>query len=392
MGERFVYAKQFSKDIWDYLGDMPYMPTRYDRDSLVKVAENDSRNAKRVHIWEYFFRINPDDVGKPHLAEIEALRRYWANSEQTLEATYQQRRNYFLVATFIGLTISLATPYIGLEKYQHWAIPFLLLGSITLIANLVITMTKFKTTRNHYQNEIDKLNMAIGSLKKRIPTPPTDSQVHQWLQEDIERLTRQAIERTGLETRLVKLSEAADNPLCVIGPAELQDKKRIPLPFLAENNRSKHLKARRLVVLPDGRFEDFYGIYHIQFILVADDMLGNYGCFYDFITGISSNEHTSELYYHDTVSLDTRQEYREVTVGSVIIPIENAPTFGLVLKSGHRVEVTFANREYFLKLRRQDGNIHAPFDPKRWVRNPEIIVDNAIRALRLHLRHAHANK
>jgi len=29
-------TKEYSTDLWDYLGDMPYMPSRHDRDQLVE--------------------------------------------------------------------------------------------------------------------------------------------------------------------------------------------------------------------------------------------------------------------------------------------------------------------------------------------------------------------
>ena len=55
----------YLSDIWDYLGDMPYMPSRQNRDELIQTG-----NYKRVQIWHYFFRIDPDDVGKPQKREI----------------------------------------------------------------------------------------------------------------------------------------------------------------------------------------------------------------------------------------------------------------------------------------------------------------------------------
>lgn len=66
----------YSDDIWDYLIDMRhYMPSRQDRDSLLKEAAIDIEKQKRVQLWDYFFRIRPDDVGKPQRDEIKKLQK-----------------------------------------------------------------------------------------------------------------------------------------------------------------------------------------------------------------------------------------------------------------------------------------------------------------------------
>ena len=64
------FARSYSKDIWDYLIHMPYMPSRLDRDELLKSGQE-----KRVKIWDYFFRVKPEDVGLPQIREIAILRK-----------------------------------------------------------------------------------------------------------------------------------------------------------------------------------------------------------------------------------------------------------------------------------------------------------------------------
>lgn len=44
----------YSSDLWDYLQDMPYMPSRQDRDELIHAGDY-----KRVQIWDYFFSNKP---------------------------------------------------------------------------------------------------------------------------------------------------------------------------------------------------------------------------------------------------------------------------------------------------------------------------------------------
>src|SRR6188768_2167989 len=74
----------YSADVWDYLVDMPQLPGRKDRDVLVKEAERDDAKAQRVKIWDYFFRINPEDVAKPQKRELAQLERVVAKTQKDL--------------------------------------------------------------------------------------------------------------------------------------------------------------------------------------------------------------------------------------------------------------------------------------------------------------------
>jgi hypothetical protein len=387
--------KRYSRDIWDYLDDMPYMPSRKDRDALVEEAQKDPRRLKRVRIWDYLFRIKPEDVGKPQKRDIEEL-----ESQQRIEkGLLQVFANRWLLGVIVLLLVGLAFVMIScvilllfsreLEWFFTLGISLVFIGVCVWFISRQIFEARLTTIDSEYQTKIDALQERIESLKKRIPSPPSDMQVHSWLQKDVDWLTRRAKEQTGLEPRLVDLKDAP-NPLCILGPAELQDSKQIPKPFLDEHDdRAKHLTARRLAKLPNGRFEDFYGVYYIQFIFVAGDMLGSYGCFFDFITGKVVGEYTSEQYYHDVVSLSTRREYRQISIliGSerVTIGVGNIPTFGMTLTSGDDIEVTFASPEYFRGIDKQN-NIAPDFDLEHWIRNPEIIANNAVTALRSRLR------
>jgi len=373
-----MYQYDFSEDIWDYLGDMPEMPSRKDRDILLQAARNDSRQAKRVHIWDYFFTINPAYVGLPQQQEIDRLQK----QKNLVEVTVNTRFwfNIFLcMATFCVL--------IGLLGAQVLISHILILTACLVIAGDVSWYSR-KRIRLEYELQVvvSQLDKEITELKRLIPAPPSDQQIRDWLQEDIDELTQTAEEQTGLETRLVQLRET-NNPLCIRGPAMLQNIKTIPQVFLNQgDDRWNHLLAYKFAMLPDGTFQDFYGVYYVEFILVANDMLGSYGCFFDLITGRTIGEHTSEQYYRDVVMLNIRHEYREVELGTNRIIIENAPTFGMSLTSGERVDVTFPNLEYFTKISEPHDNKPISFDPKQWASNPEIAADNAIKALRSHLR------
>jgi hypothetical protein len=63
----------YPTDLWEYIDDLPYMPSRKDYDQLCERSKLHPGGEKRVKIWEYFFQINPDDVGKPQQEEIRRL-------------------------------------------------------------------------------------------------------------------------------------------------------------------------------------------------------------------------------------------------------------------------------------------------------------------------------
>jgi hypothetical protein len=414
-------AEDYSQDIWDYLDDMPYVPSRADRDALVEAARADPDKEKRVRTWDYFFRIRPEDVGKPQQQEIAQLERQRHETvsshdkeRQRLEreiATFESKRKARRTMRVIGVILGIPGliwflsvmgdaldenlgAYCGGASLLMLGGLFLLIGLATragrtveeLKSKLASLNKQFDATLARIDDGLAKLRAQIAELKEQIPAPPSDDEIHQWLQEDIAWLTEEASERSGLVARLISLKDAP-NPLCILGPAELQESERIPLPFTKDPDREKHLKARRFATLPNGTFEDFYGVYNLEFILVAEDMLGTYGCFFDFITGRVTGERTSEQYYHDVVAISTRREYREVEIGGTAVPIEDAPTFSMSLSSGERRQVTFASQSYFEGIRKQMGEAALPqFEPQRWARNPETAAENAIKALRARLR------
>jgi hypothetical protein len=310
----------FSKNIWDYLVDIPYMPSRQDRDELVQQAARTPKQEKRVRIWEYFFHLRPQDIGKPQMKAIKRLK-----------------------------------------------------------------------LQGDSENQIERLQKAIVALQRQIPEPSTVNQIYQWLEEDIAWLSQHAIDQTGLNRQRIFLGDDTPNPICFIGPAYLQRSKLIPELLLdpREVDRRMHLAAARLDFFSDKRFIDLYGIYYFESFIVTDEVLGNYGCFFDFITGRIYNEQTSELYYSDVVALTTRQQYRKVDLNFFQMVLENAPTFSLSLSSGDSIQVTYASSEYIKNWFRRlmlTPQAEFEFDPDHWLHNPEIAAEKAFKVLRNQLR------
>ncbi len=115
----------FSADLWDYIEDMPYMPSRVDRDAL-KAGGAD----QRVQIWDYFFRARPEDVGAPQRGEIQAVR-------ADLEAAFQAHRQAVEQLEF-DLRASERALLADRRRHLIIGVPLLLMGM--LLAALLVRM------------------------------------------------------------------------------------------------------------------------------------------------------------------------------------------------------------------------------------------------------------
>lgn len=377
----------YSRDLWNYLNEIAYMPSRQDRDALVQMANENPQHAKRIQIWDYFFRLNRDDVGKPQQRELglRAVQRKQDHDANNARAFGMARLALLPIIVGIILTQSLQQES---EWYLQSAGYFILAfgAGILLAIGILFWRTRSRINRE-YANTVERLTKFVEVLRGKIPTPPDDQQMHRWLQEDIEWLAKHAIKQTGIDASEVKPAHAA-NPLCILGPAQLQNRNLIPRPFLDKQqiDLGKHLHAARFAFLPDDQFEDFYGVYSVEFIVLGKNRLANYGCFFDFITGKIYGEHKSEMYYTDVVSLSVREEYRQVNMSWLQTPAVKAPTFVMALAGGKAIEISFASAEYASLLKMQMPAGTSRIDPARWVRNPEQAAQRAVEALREELK------
>jgi|GEM_PF-3427289 len=470
----------YPKDIWNYVDQIPYMPSRKDRERL-----KDRDEGKRVKIWEYFFRIAPEHAGLPQQREIE--QRQWdkqdiQNLYQTIAKKKRGLKLYSLMILFFGLMILslcvvcnignviavfgqflpnlaiqdnslLATPtptptphfYNKNETPSQddslqvtptptsqprlqppvlpqnrpsldflWPliccfIPLLLVAIAGFVSYKMQTGPLWKRLKNHRQqvrilklsmqeNASDKISIKpkeegaiidkrithlkreIKHLQTQIPPGPSDDEVRQWLDEDLERLRQESIEHTGLANRLKQIAFETDegeqlivpNPMVFISPGELQDFERIPPPFRPPQDkankperlnsklepkpvpdRAKHLLARRAATTTARGYEILFAVYYIEHLMIADDMIIMHGFFFDFVTGKTTADKITEQYYSDVVAIEKSKEFRSIPVSydtDQTIDIEDAPAFSLTLPSGERRTVTLVNQEYLMGL------------------------------------------
>jgi hypothetical protein len=426
--------RQRSLDIWDYLDDMPYMPSREDRELLIKSGEE-----KRVEIWDYFFRIDPDDVGKPQKKEIKRLKKRM--SERTAQHNQQQQaiRDYIkslqqdifqkkLKSLILG-AISFICAWLFNKLISDYDLHYphsVTVLSILIIYGVVLWFTiglvgwnekseiRYYRTKslylwtNHYlyiKDEVrhkNTLRDEIKELKKQIPACPTHGRIREWLNEDFLDLYNRSVDITALENRLIDIDSGefdangnpltVRNPIYVLGPGELQDRDKIPKIFSKEirPDLNKHLSAKKSYYMEEhNKFDVLYGVYYIEHILIADDMLATYGLFYDFITGKYHAEEITEQYYQDVVAIAITHEFREIPAGFTLEEVryvEDAPTFTLSLSSGEYRKVTFVSQKYFMEIRERLNVAEDDIAKIAWIGRAQADADLASRALRSQLR------
>lgn len=459
---------KYSNDIWDYLVDMENLPGREDRDRLVSEAKSDPSKVKRVHLWDYFFRIDPQRVGRPQMQEIAGIEQELRSAREQFQREGQQRqleikglegsiervsnelsqaaerieievrdkvtrsrsRNTMLGIVPVALAgLSLLISIILAISAGHWGpmacggvllvvfgaigAPFLvpLLGdrearisSLTLSekgkqmpilesqrnqlsdnlkglkANYQTNATGYNEYVRNSEARIGQLKNEIDSLVKQIPAPPSHKDVEAWLLEDIARLRQIAIDKTGLQDRLVTVS-GTDNPICIHSPAELQDLARIPPPFLISgSNENKQLRARSFAFRPDGKFVDFYGIYSIDFVLIGTEVFGTYSTVWNFIRGEQMGEKHGPTYYKKITYTVQERGYRKIETENGPKEIYNSPLFTLNLESGERYAVAFPDLDYMRAINAP------PFEEEDWGFDQSDAVENAMRAINERIR------
>ncbi|HEX7679727.1 MAG TPA: hypothetical protein VF713_16470, partial [Thermoanaerobaculia bacterium] len=137
----------YSTSLWDYLGDMPYMPSAGDRELLKKKADANPAHARRVQIWDYFFRPEREDVGKPIRHELTERRTQVASHEaestrrlrQSLDAfTRLEKTRHDELAAVEAQLLAIQTETAARERAQgrKTVITGLILGGGCLLAGL----------------------------------------------------------------------------------------------------------------------------------------------------------------------------------------------------------------------------------------------------------------
>jgi hypothetical protein len=408
---------------------MPYMPSRVDRDKLLN-----SDDPNRVQIWDFFFQVKPDDVGMPQKQEINNIERNildeisrYTEMQKDIKETlkrlkrtlfWKRVKNFLYGVACIVLSIVVFQFFSGNKVGDYSPLvcssPFLVGALILWLAIIFVgwgeksdirglnsrSRILFEAHERSIKAQIDRKNflkLSIKELKNQIPKPPPGAKVREWLFDHFDVVLDDSKIQTGLlDEDLLPIE--GNNPIQILGPGELQNPKRFPPTFKKINasddinfDIKKHLTARRAFEGVGGAIHVLYGIYYIECILIAKDMLATYGLFYDFITGKSHGTEITEQYYDDVVAIVINEEFRWIKRNKKDsdekdIYIEDAPTFTMSLSSGDSRKVTFVSEKYFMKIKDEIGVAEQDVSKIFLVQNSTVNTYNAIRALRSQLR------
>jgi len=441
--------EKYSRDIWDYIEHFPYMPSRKDREKLFadtkkhKPIEIDGIEYTRVQLWDYFFRIRPEDVGQPQRREIarikKEIREKVSNCQENVRrllekiVLLEEKARQEVIMRAGGSIIALALFILALnfipsiESFSiRRKISFFLAISLSwaLFSGFLIYFLysrgdekkeiqslkiKIEMQKRANFQEVDEAKKRISFLKKevarlrrQIPKPLPDVVVRRWLNLEYDGLWERtkveiALVRELIETPLEHSESNIQNPLYVIGPGEVQEKK--PRRFWEDVNPdlNKHISAKQSYPLDqrnrkgDIQYDVLYGVYFLEYIVVGEDMLVTHSFFYDFIDDRVTSEYTTEQYYTDVVALAIKKGFQEFTTinrdgVTISFYVDDAPTFTLSLKSGETHKVAFVSENYFMNVRDRLNISPDEIGQIYWIDESQRVAENVIKSLRYYLR------
>ncbi len=430
---------KYPRDLWEYIKDLSYMPSRADREKFLI----DETKRERIKLWDYFFRFKPEDVGKPQRKEIsflireirESVEKCKQREEDVLNKIKEYERRAFVkaitkffwgsivlgIALFLSNRISTETisahdKYVyGVVFFFSWLIILIIFVGLSFFLGeekkesrwLVLDLKEFKDAHFKKVDEdkyrIKALKREITRLRRQVPKPLSGAEARNWLDREFKKLWAHTKSEVALVRDIIKIQgERPDveiEYLSVLGPGELQQKTPMHYSESVNEDLHKHLGAKQAYRLdPDKHgimYDILYGVYFIEYIIVATDMLVTHSFFYDFIDDKMTAAYTTEQYYTDVVALAIENEDRRITlenaIGEVVsVYIEDSPTFTLSLKSGEIHKVSFVNQDYFIKIREKLNMTLDDIDKIYWINQARRIADNVIKALRHYIRqHKH---
>jgi hypothetical protein len=148
---------------------------------------------------------------------------------------------------------------------------------------------------------------------------PTDAQMDEWLNGDIQKIKHDAFKKLDLVDEQV-VGDPND-PILVVGPS----------------------RSSLLAVGKDGIIR--FSIYDVLIVHLTDFHLAAYKCTLDLATGTVKSESTQEYHYTDVVSVSTRTDNTDifaVMVNGEQKSIASYQNFALSVASGEQIQVAIA--------------------------------------------------
>lgn len=169
----------------------------------------------------------------------------------------------------------------------------------------------------HNENNVKRSN--YDEAFKKAEPKPSDQQMDNWRNADLERIRISALVKLDLVSEQV-LGNPND-PIIVVGPSE-----------------GAHLAVGKDNIL---RFSG----YDVVIVYLTDNHLAAYSCRLDMSTGLETKESTQEYHYKDVISVATQVDNSrlfKVIVDGEDKPLAEYQKFALSVASSERIEVVIA--------------------------------------------------
>jgi hypothetical protein len=225
------------------------------------------------------------------------------------------------------------------KLFPKWAIWMIVIGVVVLgVPNLgvlglgVLDLPRELNALTAYANPkiVGLVFVGIGFLGifSYALGKPTDQQMDEWLEEDMEDLKKKALNKMGIDE-----AELVSEPVIITGP-RLWD-------IAGADVLSKKGKDDILRFTPIS----------VSIINFAQNQLLAYACVFDFTTGNTLNESTDEYFYKDVVSVSTKSESKLVRIPRKgTIHLNAAETFTLTTTGGTSASVLLRDPKLIEKM------------------------------------------
>jgi len=167
------------------------------------------------------------------------------------------------------------------------------------------------------------LLMLIGLIRfiMSVASRLSDSDIDNQFQADLRQIEQHALDKLGLDKG--ELSEARKEPLTLSGP--------IVWSTTGVNTKDILWKKGKDDIVR-------FAINRITVIYFTENLLGAYGCDFNFIKNVMLNEATDQYYYQDIVSVSTKETSTSYTLPNGT-KLTQSQQFRLSVTSGEAIEV-----------------------------------------------------
>ena len=282
-----------------------------------------------------------------------AVRKYFTSTPKKPQEPILVEPNktlFYRSLVLLGISALIALSSSSLSGWGYLA--FILSAVLTVWQGFKVffdvRIEKMKKQRE-YRESLAKYNKAYQLAEPK----PSDEQMDAWLQEDIKRLTDEALRELDLEPEQLQ-----QDPIIVVGPSN----------------------TASLAIGKDGVVR--YSKYDVLIVFLTEYHLAAYTATINMVTGTTLRESTQEYHYTDIVSVATRTESSKKFV--LVFQGENKKLpvykeFSLSVASGDHIRVvTPFDSPEFLELFESEGEVK--------IKIPETGADRAVRLIRARLR------